>query len=68
MNFNEKNHTEKIGRITGFLVMYFIFTTILFFILKLTNKLPAKWTYIHIMIIVVLILFLGNLIKFLLKT
>jgi hypothetical protein len=54
---------EKIGEVTGFLSSYFLFTTILFFVLKLTNKLPQTWNYLHISYITLTIILTGFFIK-----
>jgi len=51
------------GRITGFIFMYFLFTTIFYFILKLTDKFPTNWGYIHIIFITLLLILTGRLIK-----
>ena len=38
MKFNtEKGKSERVGEIVGYVLMYLIFTTILYFILKLLN-------------------------------
>jgi len=49
MQFEKDQGLERIGKRLGFVLAYFIFTTILFFILFFLNKLPETWTYIHIM-------------------
>lgn len=69
MDFENKKQkkTEKIGEIAGFVIMYFIFTTILYFLLYLIHKLPADWTYFHVIIITLFIVLVGALIKKLLK-
>lgn len=54
-------------KLVGYIVMYLIFTTVLYFILKLLNRLPETWGYIHIMVITLFITLLGKLIKMLLK-
>lgn len=65
--FDENKSSEKFGRIVGGVVMYFVFTTILFFILRFLNKLPEKWNYFHVILITIFIVLLGSLIKMLLK-
>ncbi len=65
MDFKPKK--DKIPQIIGYTIMYFIFTTILFFILILTDKLPINWNYFHVLIITLFIILLGRLIKLLLK-
>lgn len=63
----ENKSIEKIGEKIGFIFAYFLFITILFFLLKLINKLPTNWTYYHVMGIVLLIVLIGMGIKRLLK-
>ena len=58
---------KKIGKWTGYVIMYFIFTTILFFILKLLHRIPENWNYFHVVLITIMIVLLGTLIKMLLK-
>lgn len=66
MNFKEKKATQ-ITQYFAYIVMYIIFTTLLFFALSLTHKLPQTWTYFHIMMITLLIVLIGRLINLLLK-
>ena len=47
--------------------MYFVFTTIFYFILKLLNKIPDSWGYFHVLILTLFIVLLGTLIKLLLR-
>ena len=54
----------KIGGILSYTAMFFIFTTILYFILSLTNKLPESWNYITIIIITFLIILIGKSLKY----
>ena len=58
---------NKIAEKAGYIFSYFLFTTILFFILKFLNKLPENWTYFHIMGITLLIIIIGTLLKRILK-
>ena len=67
MEFNKKNNYEKAGKITGFLLMFAIFTILLYFILNFLNKIPEYWSLIHMFPITLLIVLLGTLIKLLLK-
>ncbi|MBM3233652.1 hypothetical protein FJZ19_01005 [Candidatus Pacearchaeota archaeon] len=67
MKFEKSNKSKKIAQKLGYLFSYLIFTTILFIILKLLNKLPDSWTYIDIAIITILIVILGNILKKILK-
>jgi len=67
MNFEEDNSVEKFGENIGYIAAYFSFTTILYFVLTLAKKLPASWTYLHIMLITFSIVLVGSAIKRLLK-
>ena len=67
MKFEEKNSLIKFGEVSGYLISYFIFTTILFFMLTIFSKLPEGWNYLHIMATTFIIALLGTLIKYLLK-
>jgi hypothetical protein len=67
MKLNESQISRKIGAIIGFIVMYLIFTLILFFVLRLLNKIPDTWTIFHLSIITIFIVLIGTLIKLLLK-
>jgi len=51
------------GEKIGYALAYFLFTTVLFFILKLLDKIPNSWSYFHIMMITFLIALLGVVIK-----
>jgi len=67
MNVEQHHSLQKGGKFLGFLLSYGIFTTILFFILLLTKKLPALWGYYHIAAITLGITLLGILLRKLLK-
>ena len=67
MIFEENNIIESLGESLGYIFSYFLFTTILFFILVLLNKLPELGSYIHIMVVVILIAITGTMIKKFLK-
>lgn len=64
---NQKNKVEVLGKRVGYIFGYFLFTTILFFMLRLLNKIPYKWNYLHIMGITLTITLIGIGIKKLLK-
>ena len=66
MNF-EVRKSKKRGEKIGYVIMYFIFTTILYFILKLLDKIPDSWTYFHVLSLTLSIVLLGTLIKLLLR-
>lgn len=55
------------GRKIGFITMFFIFTTALYFFLFSIGKLPENFTYLHVMLITLFIILTGTLLKFLLK-
>jgi len=59
--------TEKAGEITGFILMFFLSSTILYFALKFLNKLPHSWNYFNVLALVFAITLTGTLIKKLLK-
>lgn len=59
MVFEQKGTDEKIGIVVGFIFMYFVFTTILFYILILLEKLPKSWNYFYIMIITAIVVLIG---------
>lgn len=67
MIFEQNKSIEKFGQRTGYIFSYFLFTTILFFILTLLDKIPESWSYFRVMGITILIVFIGFLIKRLLK-
>jgi len=55
--------SEKIGEKIGYLFSYFLFTTILYYILTLLNKIPSNWNYINIMAITLVVCALAIIIK-----
>jgi len=59
MIFEQDKSIEKFGEKAGYVFSYFLFTTILFFILTLLGKIPESWSYFHIMGITILIAFIG---------
>ncbi len=63
LKFEKSTIDEKIGAGAGFLVSYFVFTTLLFFILYFLHKLPANWTYFHIAGITLAITIIGLLLN-----
>ncbi len=66
MKFKTKA-TNSLDKKIGCVFMYLVFTTILYFILKLLNKLPGSWNYLHVLILTLFIVLLGTLIKLLLR-
>ncbi len=67
MIFEENRTIEKVWEKWGYVLSYFIFTTILFLILALLNKIPESWAYLYVMGITILIALMGVIIKRLLK-
>ena len=51
MEFDEKNSKQNIGKIIGYVLMFFIFTTILYFILLLLGKLPKFGGYFSVILL-----------------
>jgi len=61
--FREQSRVvEYIAEIIGFIISYFIFTTVLFFILTFLEKIPETWNYLSIMIITISIVIAGKII------
>ena len=67
MGFETKTDEKRISRMIGYLLGYFVFTTILYFILILLDKLPETWNYFNIMIITFIIILIGELTREILK-
>ncbi len=53
----------KIGQIFGFILSYAIFSTLLYFVLKITEKLPKTWQIYHILGITLIVIILGLILK-----
>jgi len=66
MNFEAKK-VKKTGRRAGYVIMYLIFSTIFYFILRLLDKIPDSWNYFHVLSLTLSIVLLGTLIKLLLR-
>jgi len=67
MNNVENKTIENFGKRIGYIFSYFLFTTILFFILTILKKIPETWSYAHLMGITTLIALAGTLVKRFLK-
>lgn len=50
---------EKIAEKIGYIFSYFLFTTLLFFILGFMKKMPPSWTYFHIATVTIFIALAG---------
>lgn len=61
--FIRKMEKQKIGRNIGYIVMYFVFTTILYFVLRFLGKLPEIWDYFTILFLTLILVIIGKLIK-----
>ncbi|OGJ16076.1 hypothetical protein A3K73_05705 [Candidatus Pacearchaeota archaeon RBG_13_36_9] len=57
---------KKFGAIAGYAFTFLIFSILLYFILKFSEKLPAEWGYLHVFLISISIASVGRLIKLLL--
>ena len=67
MIFEENKNIEAFGEKLGYAFAYFLFTTALYLLLALLKKIPENWSYLHIMLIALLIAAAGLAIKRLLK-
>ena len=65
--FQKQSGVEKYGFFIGFVISYFLFTTVLFFVLIILEKLPESWGYVHIAMITIAITLFGLIVKRLLK-
>ena len=59
MSIQSNNMAEKFGLVIGFLFIYFVFTTVLYFILSILERLPANWNYFYVMVLTAIIVFIG---------
>lgn len=67
MEFEKPKTTETVFSVIGFVFSYFLFTTILYFLLFYLKKIPFDWTYLNVGYITLSVVFLGFLIKRFLK-
>ena len=67
MIFEQNKSIERLGQKIGYIFSYFLFTTILFFILTLLDKIPESWSYAHVIGITLLIVFISFVIRRLLR-
>lgn len=61
LNFEKKQEGSKIGKFFGFFISYIVFTTILYFILKILDRLPESISYFHMYILTTYIILIGLL-------
>ena len=55
---------QNIGKIIGYVLMYFVFTTILYFILLILDKLPIFRNYFNVILLTLIIVLMGRGIKY----
>ena len=66
--FEKSGVLEKIGEVIGYISAYFVFSTLLFFLLDFLGKLPASCSsYLFVMEIVLGIAVVGAVIRRLLR-
>ena len=63
----ERTLPNKFAEKLGFITAYFVFTTILFYILRFFRRIPQSWTYFHVIIITLIITLIGVIVKRYLK-
>ncbi|MCF7862268.1 hypothetical protein K9M79_08590 [Candidatus Woesearchaeota archaeon] len=59
MNYSLEKFSERLG----YVFSYFLFTTVLFLVFSLLQKVPPSWNYSHFMVITIGIALLGSFIK-----
>ena len=47
---HKNDNLDDIGMVFGYLLMFFVFVTFLYFILNILGKLPESWGYFYILI------------------
>jgi hypothetical protein len=67
MEFDKRDNIKILGKISGFVTFYLIFTTLLYFILKYLEKIPEDWNYLMMANITVSIVLIGVFLRLLLK-
>lgn len=63
MDFQTADKFELYGKMSGFFLSYALFTTILYVILSLLDKLPSSWNIIHIILLTFIITIFGGTLK-----
>tara|TARA_Y100000034_G_scaffold111657_1_gene144937 strand:- start:17 stop:220 length:204 start_codon:yes stop_codon:yes gene_type:complete len=61
------NSTLNVGKAVGFVLGLLLFTTILFFLLKVLNRLSESWNYFSILTGVVIVIVIGLIVRSYLK-
>jgi len=64
MKSEEKYLKQSIGKIIGYVLMFFVFTTILYFILSIFEKLPKFGGYFSVVLLTLALVFIGRGIKY----
>ena len=67
MDFEGGKKAENAGKAVGFVVMFVVFSTILYFLLNYLDKLPSSWGYFHLINTTATVVLLGILLRFWLK-
>lgn len=67
MVFKRNDFSERLGQAAGYIFSYIMFTTILYFVLFSSRKLPANWTYFHVALLSFCVSLAGETIKRLIK-
>jgi ABC-type Na+ efflux pump permease subunit len=67
MIFEQEKGIERFGKILGFLFGYFLFTTVMYFVLAYSGKLPDAWGYFGIVGITAVVFMAGSIARRLLK-
>lgn len=69
MDFEKKVLPQKkIGNVVGFILMFLVFSTILYYILKVTGKLPSTWNYFDVFLTAFAIVLIGKVLGGILKS
>ncbi len=63
MKFKKKGYEYKLGKIFGYIAMFFVFSILLYFILFFFNKIPKSWNYTHIFMVALFLILIGRGIK-----
>lgn len=56
----EKDEEFKSGENLGYLLMFLVFSIVLYFVLSYFKKIPESWSYFHILFISVFIILIGK--------
>jgi hypothetical protein len=67
MILESEKKIEKLGERVGYVLAYFLFTTVFYSILIIAHKIPSSWSYMHILFIALLIVALGRFLEMILK-